>query len=67
MTTHELDAELSTMECGACGGHWIKGFQYWKWLDRHGPNLPVRAAGQTTAALRAIQLRTVSGPADPVK
>ncbi len=35
-----LDEGLSARECGNCGGHWLPSFQYWRWLEKHGPNLP---------------------------
>ncbi|MEW6250749.1 MAG: zf-TFIIB domain-containing protein [Planctomycetota bacterium] len=28
--------------CETCGGAWIKGYQYWRWLHAHGANLPER-------------------------
>jgi Zn-finger nucleic acid-binding protein len=31
---------LSSQNCARCGGNWIPGAQYWKWLERQGKNLP---------------------------
>ena len=36
----ELETNLLSLACPQCHGHWVKGFQYWKWLEGHGPNLP---------------------------
>jgi len=40
MTLHNLEENLLSQHCPACGGHWINSFQYWKWFDQHGENLP---------------------------
>lgn len=29
----KLDENLQAYRCGRCQGHWIKSFQYWKWLN----------------------------------
>jgi Zn-finger nucleic acid-binding protein len=46
---HTLEEKLVSMACHACGGHWIQSFQYWKWLDAHGKNLPEKPMGEATA------------------
>ena len=38
----ELEAGLRFFHCPSCGGNWIRGAEYWKWLEQHGPNLPER-------------------------
>ncbi len=38
----ELEANLPSLKCEQCGGNWIRGLAYWKWLEQHGPNLPER-------------------------
>ena len=38
----DLESGLPAWKCSDCGGHWIRGVEYWKWLDEHGPNLPER-------------------------
>src|SRR2546423_4084735 len=35
-----LEAILTSMKCPDCKGNWIHGAEYWKWLEKHGPNLP---------------------------
>ncbi|MEX0654412.1 MAG: zf-TFIIB domain-containing protein [Phycisphaeraceae bacterium] len=40
LTRDELDANLITSACTACGGHWVRAFQYWKWRERQGASLP---------------------------
>jgi Zn-finger nucleic acid-binding protein len=37
-----LEANLTASTCANCGGHWISGKEYWKWMDVHGENLPER-------------------------
>lgn len=37
-----LEIDLSGMKCASCGGHWIRGVEYWKWLEQQGENLPER-------------------------
>ena len=38
----DLESNLTSFRCPNCGGNWIRGVEYWKWLDGHGPNLPER-------------------------
>jgi len=38
----ELESNLTSFRCAECGGNWIRGAEYWKWLEEHGPNLPER-------------------------
>ncbi|MBC8029523.1 MAG: zf-TFIIB domain-containing protein [Pyrinomonadaceae bacterium] len=35
-----LESSLSSQNCARCGGNWIPGAQYWKWLENQGENLP---------------------------
>ena len=35
-----LETNLPALRCSNCGGNWIRGAVYWKWLEQHGPNLP---------------------------
>ena len=39
----DLESDLSAFRCDNCGGTWIRGAEYWKWLEAH-PNLPERQA-----------------------
>ena len=43
-----LESALLALTCPQCAGHWIKGFQYWKWLEQHGPNLPEKPASASS-------------------
>ena len=43
LVSMDLETNLSTLACSQCGGHWIRGAEYWKWLEEH-PNLPEREA-----------------------
>src|SRR5260370_8079077 len=38
----DLESNLTSFRCTECGGNWIRGAEYWKWLEVHGPNLPER-------------------------
>ena len=29
----ELDQNLSSLNCPDCGGNWIRGAEYWKWVE----------------------------------
>ncbi|MFA9480371.1 zf-TFIIB domain-containing protein [Phycisphaerales bacterium AB-hyl4] len=40
LTRDELDANLITSACTACGGHWVRAFQYWQWRQKQGESLP---------------------------
>lgn len=35
-----LESNLATLNCPDCGGHWIKSYQYWRWRDAQGRDLP---------------------------
>jgi Zn-finger nucleic acid-binding protein len=37
-----LEAGLTFFNCHKCGGNWVRGVEYWRWLEQHGPNLPER-------------------------
>jgi Zn-finger nucleic acid-binding protein len=47
---HSLETEElpQRLVCDDCGGIWIKAFQYWKWLEAHGANLPERPSEEST-------------------
>lgn len=47
LVENELETELSSNQCENCHGNFIAGGVYWKWIERHGPNLPERAADTT--------------------
>lgn len=32
----ELEPNLSSFNCANCEGHWIRGKEYWDWVERHG-------------------------------
>ena len=38
----DLEAGLRFRNCPQCHGNWIRGKEYWKWLEQHGTNLPER-------------------------
>jgi Zn-finger nucleic acid-binding protein len=39
LVTTDLESNLTSSRCADCGGNWIQGAAYWKWLEEHG-NLP---------------------------
>jgi Zn-finger nucleic acid-binding protein len=38
----DQEAGLTFFSCPKCHGNWIRGVEYWKWLEQQGPNLPQR-------------------------
>lgn len=40
LSPNNLESRLASEGCANCGGDWIPGAQYWKWLEQHGENLP---------------------------
>ena len=46
----ELEASLPAFRCDNCEGKWIRGAQYWKWLEEHS-NLPERTVEDTGLTL----------------
>jgi Zn-finger nucleic acid-binding protein len=47
LVPHDLETNLTSFECPACGGRWIEAFQYWNWLHQLGNNLPEHPAQET--------------------
>jgi Zn-finger nucleic acid-binding protein len=37
-----LDENLTSLNCPHCGGNWIRGAEYWKWVENHGSDLAER-------------------------
>ncbi len=37
-----LDDDLSSFQCPNCGGNWIRGAEYWKWVENQGTHLAER-------------------------
>ena len=35
LTSIELEEDLTALQCSVCDGHWIRGAEYWKWLEEH--------------------------------
>ncbi len=44
LVSSSLETNLTSLNCPTCAGNWIRGAEYWKWLEAHGPNLPERPA-----------------------
>ncbi|HYE66219.1 MAG TPA: zf-TFIIB domain-containing protein [Pyrinomonadaceae bacterium] len=48
LSLNSLESNLSSLKCDDCGGNWIRGSEYWKWLEKHGQNLPeLHGQGET--------------------
>jgi Zn-finger nucleic acid-binding protein len=47
----ELDLNLTSLKCPDCGGDWIHGAEYWKWLEKHGPSPPERTVQDEVLSL----------------
>ena len=37
-----LEQNLTSLKCAKCNGHWIRGAEYWKWLEEHKSDLAER-------------------------
>jgi len=42
LTSAQLDENLTALNCPDCRGNWIRGAEYWKWVERHGSDLAER-------------------------
>jgi Zn-finger nucleic acid-binding protein len=38
----ELDEHLSSFHCAACGGNFVRGAEYWKWVEKRESDLAER-------------------------
>ena len=47
----ELDSHLSSHQCSNCRGNWIRGAEYWTWVERHGTDLAERVQATETLEL----------------
>lgn len=51
LSVQELEPHLPAWSCPQCRGHWIKGSDYWTWLQGHGPSLPEKPFSEDAAPL----------------
>ena len=51
LVSSDLESNLPSLRCPNCLGNWIRGAEYWKWLEAHGPNLPERNDRDTGLSL----------------
>ena len=42
LNTAALDENLTSLNCPGCDGNWIRGAEYWKWVETHGSELAER-------------------------
>lgn len=42
LVTIDLEENLTSLKCSTCDGHWIRGAEYWKWVEEHGTDLAER-------------------------
>jgi Zn-finger nucleic acid-binding protein len=42
LVSTELESKLTSFNCPDCGGNWIRGAEYWKWLEQNGSDLAER-------------------------
>ena len=42
LVSTELESNLASFNCPDCGGNWIRGAEYWKWLEQNGSDLAER-------------------------
>jgi len=57
----DLEDGLTFHNCPQCRGNWIRGAEYWKWLEQHGPNLPERSDQDTGLSLAEPGLQAALG------
>jgi Zn-finger nucleic acid-binding protein len=46
---HSIEVDLPALACQRCGGIWISGAAYWKWIKDGSPALPTDAAIERSA------------------
>ncbi|MBI1369561.1 MAG: hypothetical protein GC162_13015 [Planctomycetes bacterium] len=63
----QIEPRLATMVCTVCGGHWIKSFQYWKWRDQHGADMPELPAIPGALSGAAAKSGGVMSPPDKAR
>lgn len=51
LVSTKLEENLSSFNCSSCQGRWIRGPEYWKWLETHGSNLAERVQEEETLTL----------------
>lgn len=42
LVSTELEADLTSLQCSFCHGNWIRGAEYWDWLEEQDANLAER-------------------------
>jgi len=40
LSQSEIESNLNALECSNCQGRWIQSYQYWKWRDGLGKDVP---------------------------
>ena len=51
LVSTELEESLSSYNCSNCGGRWIRGPEYWNWLEAQGSNLAERVQEEESLTL----------------
>lgn len=51
LVSAELDANLTSFNCAECDGHWIRGAEYWKWVEDHGTDMAERVHHEESLTL----------------
>jgi Zn-finger nucleic acid-binding protein len=42
LVSTDLESNLTSFNCNGCGGNWIRGAEYWKWLEQNSSDLAER-------------------------
>jgi Zn-finger nucleic acid-binding protein len=51
LVKNELEPNLSSLQCSRCRGNWIRGAEYWHWVEKHATDEAERAHNGETLAL----------------
>lgn len=57
-----LACGLQALECEACGGQWVKSFEYWRWREQQGDAAPSEASLENVPETGADSARAMMCP-----
>jgi Zn-finger nucleic acid-binding protein len=51
LVKNELEPNLSSLQCPSCRGNWIRGAEYWDWVEKHATDEAERVHNGETLTL----------------
>lgn len=51
LVSTQLEESLPSFDCSNCKGRWIRGAEYWKWIETHGSKLAERVQEEESLTL----------------